>query len=189
MRGMLQYGPMMPPIWRGAGFRGAGFAGRAPAPHLRVQDIQIFQSGAGVEEDYCVFWLEESMVAEFAVGDQAGCAFGGGEDAFGFGPVAGGFEDFFVGGADGGAFALFQDVEDQVVAVGLRARAGLRLWSRRWATFLRMCLPSSQAFTIGAQPAACTVIIFGRSEPIQPRASISSKAFHMPIRPTPPPVG
>jgi hypothetical protein len=29
----------------------------------------------------------------------------------------------------------------------------------------------------------------GRSGPISPTFSISSKAFHMPIRPVPPPVG
>ncbi len=42
---------------------------------------------------------------------------------------------------------------------------------------------------MGAQPLACTTIIFGRSGPIQPSCSISSNAFHIPIKPTPPPVG
>ena len=41
----------------------------------------------------------------------------------------------------------------------------------------------------GAQPVACTTIIFGRFDPIQPSASISPNAFHMPMRPTPPPAG
>ena len=50
-------------------------------------------------------------------------------------------------------------------------------------------LPSSQALTMGAHPEACTLIIFGRSGPMKPSCSISSKAFHMPSRPTPPPVG
>ena len=39
------------------------------------------------------------------------------------------------------------------------------------------------------QPVVCTAIIFGRRPEIQPSASNSSKAFHIPIRPTPPPVG
>ena len=49
--------------------------------------------------------------------------------------------------------------------------------------------PDSKARTIGAQPAACTEIRRGRAAPIQPSASISSNAFHMPMRPVPPPVG
>ena len=49
--------------------------------------------------------------------------------------------------------------------------------------------PRSNARTMGAQPSACTTIIFGRSLPIQPSASISSNAFHMPTIPVPPPVG
>ncbi len=50
---------------------------------------------------------------------------------------------------------------------------------------------SSNAFTIGAQPSACTVTMRGRFEPagIQPIASSSSNAFHMPTMPVPPPVG
>ena len=85
---------------------------------FRVQDIQIFQAGAGVEEDDCVVWGEESAGQEFLVGDEAGGAFGGGEDAFDHGPVASGGEDFWVGGGEGEASALFQDVEDEVVGVG-----------------------------------------------------------------------
>jgi hypothetical protein len=42
---------------------------------------------------------------------------------------------------------------------------------------------------MGAQPLACTVIIRGRCEPIQPSRSISSNAFHIPTSPVPPPVG
>ena len=49
--------------------------------------------------------------------------------------------------------------------------------------------PCLKARTIGWQPAAWTAIIFGRRAPIQPSCSNSSKAFHMPIMPTPPPVG
>ena len=49
--------------------------------------------------------------------------------------------------------------------------------------------PSSNARTIGAHPAACTVTMRGRFESIQPICSISSKAFHIPIKPVPPPVG
>ena len=97
---------MMPPIWRAAGFGFAGCAGECARATRASQDIQILQAAAGVEQDYRVFGLEESVGAEFAVGDQAGCTFGGGEDAFDFRPVARGFENFFVGGGDGGAFAL-----------------------------------------------------------------------------------
>ena len=49
--------------------------------------------------------------------------------------------------------------------------------------------PASKAFTIGAQPAACTATMRGRLLPMKPIASSSAKAFHMPIRPVPPPVG
>src|ERR1700733_10208899 len=50
--------------------------------------------------------------------------------------------------------------------------------------------PASKALTIGAQPADCTAIIFGRFPGrTQPNSSSSAKAFHMPINPTPPPVG
>jgi hypothetical protein len=43
--------------------------------------------------------------------------------------------------------------------------------------------------TIGAQPSACTATMRGRFEPMKPSASSSANAFHMPIRPVPPPVG
>jgi hypothetical protein len=49
--------------------------------------------------------------------------------------------------------------------------------------------PASKAWTIGAQPAACTANMRGRFAPIQPSTSISSNAFHIPMRPVPPPVG
>jgi hypothetical protein len=51
--------------------------------------------------------------------------------------------------------------------------------------------PVSNARTIGWQPSACTVYIRGRFVPgaMRPSFSISSKAFHMPMRPVPPPVG
>src|ERR1700740_2213239 len=49
--------------------------------------------------------------------------------------------------------------------------------------------PRTYASTIGAQPVACTTTIRGRSRPIHPIASISSNALHIPINPTPPPVG
>ena len=91
----------------GSWFHGLGrLSGRGCPLHTGIQHIQIFQAGAGVEEDYRVFGLEESTGAELAVGDQAGCAFGCGEDSFHFRPVAGGFQDFFVRRADGCAFAL-----------------------------------------------------------------------------------
>ena len=50
-------------------------------------------------------------------------------------------------------------------------------------------LPSSYALTMGAQPSAWTLIILGRSLPIQPSSSSASKTFHMPMMPVPPPVG
>ena len=50
--------------------------------------------------------------------------------------------------------------------------------------------PSLNPFTIGAHPSAWTDTIFGRRpRAFQPIASISSKAFHMPTMPVPPPVG
>ena len=49
--------------------------------------------------------------------------------------------------------------------------------------------PASNARTIGAQPDACTATMRGRLGPMNPIASSSAKAFHMPMRPVPPPVG
>src|SRR5215207_7602124 len=49
--------------------------------------------------------------------------------------------------------------------------------------------PASKARTMGAQPSACAAIMRGRSGPMRPTASSSAKAFHMPTRPVPPPVG
>ena len=50
--------------------------------------------------------------------------------------------------------------------------------------------PSANALTMGAQPSACTEIMRGRAPgAIQPMASSSSKPFHIPISPVPPPVG
>ena len=42
---------------------------------------------------------------------------------------------------------------------------------------------------MGAQPVDCTATMRGRLSPSQPIAPSSAKAFHMPIRPVPPPVG
>ena len=50
-------------------------------------------------------------------------------------------------------------------------------------------VPSLKARTMGAQPSDCTANILGRLPSIQPIASISSNAFHMPTMPVPPPVG
>ena len=50
-------------------------------------------------------------------------------------------------------------------------------------------LPSEKALTIGAQPSACTAYILGRRGGTKPICSSSSNAFHMPMRPVPPPVG
>ena len=49
--------------------------------------------------------------------------------------------------------------------------------------------PSSKARTRGVVTSDCTQIIFGRRESTRPSASSSSKAFHMPSTPVPPPVG
>ena len=49
--------------------------------------------------------------------------------------------------------------------------------------------PSANAFTMGAQPSACTAYMRGRAWLTKPMRSISWNAFHIPIRPVPPPVG
>ena len=71
------------------------------------------------------------------------------------------------------------------------ARGTRRPWAavRAFSHGAAFSVPCSKARTIGAQPSACTETIRGRFAPIQPIASISSKAFHMPTRPVPPPVG
>ena len=43
--------------------------------------------------------------------------------------------------------------------------------------------------TIGAHPRDWTETIRGLKDEIQPISSISSNAFHIPIKPVPPPVG
>ena len=58
-----------------------------------------------------------------------------------------------------------------------------------FGNFSETSLPSAKAFGIGAQPSAWTENIRGRAAPIQPSSSISSKAFHIPMSPVPPPVG
>ena len=50
-------------------------------------------------------------------------------------------------------------------------------------------LSAANAFTMGAQPVDCTVNMRGRGPSTQPAAASSAKAFHMPMRPVPPPVG
>jgi hypothetical protein len=49
--------------------------------------------------------------------------------------------------------------------------------------------PSSNARMMGAHPSDWTETMRGLLPPIQPIASISSNAFHMPTSPVPPPVG
>jgi len=49
--------------------------------------------------------------------------------------------------------------------------------------------PLSNARTIGAQPVAWTATRRGSGGEIHPRAVSSAQAFHMPMRPVPPPVG
>ncbi len=55
-----------------------------------IEDIEIFQACAGIEQDYRIFGFEESGGAEFAIGSQRGTSFRSSEYAFGPGPVAGG---------------------------------------------------------------------------------------------------
>ena len=64
-------------------------------------------------------------------------------------------------------------------------------WARVWAPSQTgaSSSPSANAFTIGAQPSACTAYMRGRGEDTKPISSSSAKAFHMPTRPVPPPVG
>src|SRR5579863_3221468 len=80
--------------------------GQECPPHICVQNVEVLQAAAGVEQDDGIFGLEEAAGDEPAIGDEAGGAFGGGEDAFDFRPVASRVQDFFVGGADGDAVAL-----------------------------------------------------------------------------------
>ena len=61
---------------------------------------------------------------------------------------------------------------DKVFRVVVNARTGEVAGERPWSVFKILLL-----------------IMFGRSEPMKPSSSISSKAFHIPRRPTPPPVG
>ena len=49
--------------------------------------------------------------------------------------------------------------------------------------------PSMNALTIGAHPVDWTATKRGSFAPNQPIARSSANAFHMPMRPTPPPVG
>ena len=72
------------------------------------------------------------------------------------------------------------------MALGTR-RPEARVWAPRCSA--AAFSPARKARTIGWQPEACTLNIRGRFGPIQPMRSISSKAFHMPTRPVPPPVG
>ena len=86
------------------------------------------------------------------------------------------------------AAAVAHRAQDQEVADRLgHANAGGH--GRRVFPTLGGTSPASNARTIGAQPAAWTAIMRGRLAPISPTASSSSKAFHMPISPVPPPVG
>ena len=105
---------MMPPTGRLVG-RVAG----AAEVHGFGGHVGVFEAGAGVEEDDAVGGLEVSGGEELVVGGGGGGSFGGEEDAFVLGPVEDAGEDGFVGGGDGFAAGLREDVEDDVVAVGL----------------------------------------------------------------------
>ncbi len=91
--------------------------------------------------------------------------------------------------ANGRATALLQNIEDQVVGIRFGhaksggQRSGIRARIQHW-----ICL-HPRLSEWARNPSAWTAIICGRSRPIQPSSSISSKAFHIPIKPTPPPVG
>src|SRR3954469_20858946 len=84
-----------------------GLRGRGRPLHIGVENVQVFQAGAGVEQNYCVFGVEKAIRAELAVGNQAGCAFGSSEDSFMLRPMASGFYDFLIGRAYGRSIALF----------------------------------------------------------------------------------
>src|SRR3569832_2211931 len=90
-----------------------------------------------------------------------------------------------------GMWPLESRVIDRLLAIELLLALRQRIFQAAGAVDQRgaCSLPSSKALTIGAQPAACTAIMRGRLEPMKPIFSSSSNAFHMPIRPVPPPVG
>jgi hypothetical protein len=92
---------------------------------LRVENIQIFQARTSVEEHDRIVDAEETAGQQLLVGNQRRRSFGSGENAFYLGPVAGGMENFGVCGGESKASALFQNVENQIVAVGFGdAQAG-----------------------------------------------------------------
>jgi len=67
---------------------------------------------------------------------------------------------------------------------------GTRMPRRRWPRPPRTRRPPGpprRRAPAARSRLACAAMSLGRSAPIQPSASSSSKAFHMPIRPTPPP--
>src|SRR5579872_1539730 len=77
-----------------------------------IEDIQILESAACVEQDNDILRLEESAFAQLPIGHQACRALWGGENPFVFRPVPRGFKDLGIGRADGSALALLKYVED-----------------------------------------------------------------------------
>src|SRR6266478_5464886 len=85
---------------------------------FHIQHVQIFQPGAGVEQDYRITSGEEAAGEKFLVGDQGCSALGRGEDALDLRPVTSSGKNFYVGGGERQASTFLQDVEDQVIAIG-----------------------------------------------------------------------
>ncbi len=100
-----------------------GHALREDAGTLEVHRIgghvDVFETGAGVEENNLVGGLEVAGGDKGVIGCGGGGAFGREEDAFVLGPIEDAVEDLFVRESEGCAAGLANDVEDDGVAVGL----------------------------------------------------------------------
>ena len=127
---------------------------------------------------------------ELAQGGDAGAALGRHEEALGRRGVLDALDDLALRDRDARAVALAQRAQDQEVADRLGHAQAVGVGRARSPTSARRRAPSAKALTMGAQPSACTAYMRGPLGPDEahlPRSS--SKAFHMPMRPVPPPVG
>src|SRR5712671_1999761 len=81
--------------------------------------INIFQAGAGIEEHDFVRGLQEVLLQQKSVSSKGGSAFGRSEDAFAAGPFLDGLKNLRVRDSNGRPAALLEDVENNVVSIGL----------------------------------------------------------------------
>lgn len=145
----------------------------------------VLDSGPGVEHDHAVLAFNPTLISENPRAAHAAPASGQASTPVAADIAAAAGTMSASGTATAVPFVSRRARRQRKPAMGLGTRSPYAVvvgTGQGWVHCLSFRKPS----TTGAQPSDCTDTSRGRPGPIQPMVSISSKAFHIPMRPVPP---